>query len=223
MCRHVIKVATLLLVAVFCAPNLVESAPLSEQVTIHALSCHPLSSSHDVLVEAYAHQGQVPETPTVSVRLERSNLYAIGFRLKPGDYRIGMTTTGCADVFDLTILPGHERQLASYMYKGGLEYHDHGSISGSLPFSGLNIFARCDADKEGTRDISAVIDGTAYYFNNLPDCRYSLLVSFAFSSIEVKLPKDVDIVRSSAHAVVNISVADIDAAGKAGLPFGTRL
>jgi len=116
-----------------------------------------------------------------------TGVHRFDITLPPGSYGLGVSTPyhgsspktyGCKGLATFTVLSGHSRHLVVSMEKGITIDDADCSIAGTLPAGGLAIgLVRPFGGEE-----PAVIDGGAYYFENLSPRRYVIRVRFSNGS-----------------------------------------
>ncbi len=86
-----------------------------------------------------------------------------------------MTALGglyCGFNGSFTVLPDHKRAIAVVLGPGLLITDNTDSLAGVLPFDGLGV----SLVSSGGKEVAAVVEDRAYYFDLLKDGRYTLKV-----------------------------------------------
>jgi hypothetical protein len=109
------------------------------------------------------------------------------FQLPSGSYTVVVTQGPCGDIFDMTVRRGFDRSLVVTPLSGiFLDYHNHNSLTGTLPFPGLSAdllictSSPCNlATLSGFNNTPVTIDQGAYYVNQLPASEWYVRLHFA--------------------------------------------
>ncbi len=105
----------------------------------------------------------------------------------PGRYLIGVTRSRCWGGTEITVLPGHDRDVGIEVTPlGGVHYDAHAFLDGTLPFGG---FVRGALIGKGYDD-QAEIDRGAYYVEHETPGSYLLKLSYG-DSLECRIPVNV--------------------------------
>lgn len=175
----------------------VATASSGQNVTLTLLDCEdnsqlsPRIKAWDVTNDS---EHSIKIEPTVNI-IEPYTTTA-RFRLPIGTYQIGIVQGKCDGMFDITILAGLDRNLTIALRKMVIvDYHNHNSLAGRLPFSGVQASlwycwtGKCDIRQPSNFDvIPVVVDGQAYYVNQLAPGVWYLELFFPSSRSRILVP-----------------------------------
>jgi len=159
-----------------------------------------------------------PADAAIRTLYPQSGVADVSGYVPPGTWVAYVTTgNGCADVFDLTVLPGASRSLTVATRIGLPLYNDHGSVAGTLPSSGLRVAVSvcesvsCSTTKNFT-DYPAVVESKWYYANYLPPGKWILRIWFANAlepSVNLLLNQSTQVTASPLKMVRNVTMDDL--------------
>jgi hypothetical protein len=141
----------------------------------------------------------------------------VTFRITSGSYTVVVTQGRCGDIFDMTVRSGFDRNLAVKLGDGiFMDYHDHNSLTGILPFPGLSadllicVSASCDLSTlSGFNAVAMNIDGGAYYVNQLPATDWYLRLHFS-DTCSLLVPVDGSNVPGMKYGHLQRDITDAD-------------
>jgi hypothetical protein len=178
--------------------SLPASLTSSSQVTLTTLNCVASAGiSKPSIIVRDVTRGRGPERTIVPLSI-KANIFASTaiFTIPSGPYTVIVSQGGCSDIFDMSTLNGLARNIVVAPNRMVfIDYHNHNSLTGVLPFRGLEIdlllcvSKPCDASTlTGFEVLPVAVDGDAYYANQLPPAQWYLRLRFASICASVVIP-----------------------------------